>query len=52
MQNTIEQLYMGQIEPQKILGNGNVALRRIEIIKENNYVKLKDSLDEKKDDIR
>ena len=47
MQNTIEQLYMGQIDPQRVLGNGNVELRRIEIIKENNYNKLRDSLDEK-----
>lgn len=47
MQNTIEQLYMGQIEPRNVLGNSNVELRRIEILRENNYNKLKDNLGEK-----
>ncbi|MBQ4645200.1 MAG: hypothetical protein IJB72_05540 [Clostridia bacterium] len=46
MRNTIEQLYMGKIEPRNVLGNGNIELRRIEILRENNHNKLKDSLDE------
>lgn len=46
MKNTIKQLYMGQLEPKNILGNGNVEMRRIEILIENNYNRLKNNLDE------
>lgn len=46
MSNTIAQLYRGQLEPKNILGNGNVEMRRIEILIENNYKKLKENLNE------
>lgn len=46
MKNTITQLYMGQLEPKNVLGNGNVEMRRTEILIENNYNKLKEGLDE------
>lgn len=48
MKNTITQLYMGQLEPKNVLGIGNVEMRRIEILIENNYNRLKESLDEEK----
>jgi len=47
MKNTITQLYMGQLEPKNVLGNGNVEMRKIEILMEKNYDRLKDNLDEK-----
>ncbi len=37
---------MGQLEPKNVLGNGNIELRRVEILMERNYNKLKDNLDE------
>lgn len=46
MKNTITQLYMGQLEPKNVLGNGNIEMRRIELLMERNYNKLKDNLDE------
>ncbi|MBQ8767646.1 MAG: hypothetical protein IJZ16_12695 [Clostridia bacterium] len=46
MKNTIKQLYMGQLEPKNVLGNGNIEMRRIEILIENNYNRLKNNLDE------
>lgn len=46
MSNTIAQLYRGQLEPKSVLGNGNVEMRRTELLIENNYKKLKDNLNE------
>lgn len=46
MLNTITQLYMGQLEPRNVLGNGNVEMRRIEILIEKNCNRLKENLDE------
>lgn len=46
MSNTIAQLYRGQLEPKSILGNGNVEMRRTELLIENNYKKLKGNLNE------
>ena len=46
MPNTITQLYMGQLEPKNILGNGNAEMRRTEILIEKNYNRLKKTLDE------
>lgn len=46
MSNIIAQLYRGQLEPKSVLGNGNVEMRRIEILIENNYNKLKENLNE------
>lgn len=46
MSQTIAQLYRGQLEPKSVLGNGNVELKRAEILIENNYKKLKENLNE------
>lgn len=46
MSNTIARLYRGQLEPKSVLGNGNVEMRNIEILIENNYKKLEDNLNE------
>lgn len=46
MSNAIAQLYRGELEPKSILGNGNVEMRRIELLIENNYKKLKENLNE------
>lgn len=44
MKNTISQLYRGELEPKNYIGNGNVELRRTEILIKNNFDKLKESL--------
>lgn len=46
MSNTISRLYRGQIEPKNLLGNGNVEMRRTEILIEKNFNKLKENLNE------
>ncbi len=46
MSNTISQLYRGQLEPESVLGNGNIELRKTEIMLENNFKKIKENLDE------
>lgn len=46
MSNTISQLYRGQLEPKSVLGNGNVEMRRTEILIENNFNKLKENLNQ------
>lgn len=46
MSNTIEQLYRGQIDPKSVLGNGNVEMRRTEMLIEKNFYKLKENLNE------
>lgn len=46
MSNTIAQLYRGQLEPKNILGNGNIEMRRAEILIEKNFNKLKENLNE------
>lgn len=51
MSNTIAQLYRGQLEPKSVLGNGNVEMRRAEILIENNFNRLKENLNEETKDI-
>ena len=51
MNNTISQLYRGELEPKNILGNGNVDLRRMEILIKNNYERLKEILNENEKEI-
>lgn len=46
MSNTVEQLYRGQLDPKSVLGNGNVEMRRTEILIEKNFYKLKENLNE------
>lgn len=46
MSNIIAQLYRGQLEPKSILGNGNVEMRRTELLIENNYKRLKEKINE------
>lgn len=46
MSNTIAQLYRGQLDPKSVLGNGNIEMRRIEILIENNFNKLRENLNE------
>lgn len=46
MSSTIAQLFRGQLEPKNVLGNGNVEMRRTEILIENNFTKLKENLNE------
>ena len=46
MSSTISQLYHGKLEPKNILGNGNVELRRTEILIKNNFDRLKNTLNE------
>ncbi len=46
MSNTIARLYRGQLEPKSVLGNGNVEMRRSEILIEKNFYKLKENLNE------
>lgn len=46
MSNIILQLYRGQLEPESVLGNGNIELRKTEIMLENNFKKIKENLDE------
>lgn len=46
MSQSIAQLYRGQLEPKSVLGNGNVEMRRMEILLEKNSNKLKQNLDE------
>ena len=51
MSNTISQLYRGELEPKNILGNGNIELRRMEILIENNFNRLKETLNENETEI-
>lgn len=51
MSNTIAQLYRGQLEPKSVLGNGNVEMRRAEILIENNLNRLKENLNEETKEI-
>lgn len=51
MTNTIAQLYRGQLEPKSVLGNGNVEMRRTELLIENNYKRLKENLNEDEKEI-
>lgn len=44
MPNTIAQLYRGQLEPKSVLGNGNVEMRRAEVLIKNNFERLKGNL--------
>lgn len=46
MSNIITQLYRGQLEPKSVLGNGNVEMRRTELLIENNYKRLKENLND------
>ncbi len=46
MSNTIAQLYRGQLEPKNVLGNGNIEMRRIEILIEKNFHRLKENRNE------
>lgn len=46
MNNTISQLYRGELEPKNYIGNGNVELRRTEILIKNNFDRLKETLNE------
>lgn len=46
MKNTIVQLYMGRLAPKNVLGNGNIEMRKIEILMERNYNSLKENLDD------
>ena len=51
MNNTISQLYRGELEPKKYIGNGNIELREIENFIKNNFDKLKESLNENETEI-
>lgn len=51
MNNTISQLYRGELEPKNILGNGNVELRRMEILIRNNLERLKENLNENEKEV-
>jgi len=51
MNNTISQLYRGELEPKNILGNGNVELRRMEILIKNNLERLKENLNENEKEV-
>ena len=46
MSNTISQLYRGELEPKKYIGNGNIELKRTEILIKNNFDRLKETLNE------
>ena len=46
MSNTISQLYRGELEPKKYIGNGNIELKRTEILVKNNFDRLKETLNE------
>lgn len=51
MNNIISQLYRGELEPKNILGNGNVELRRMEILIRNNLERLKENLNENEKEV-
>ncbi len=51
MNTTISQLYRGELEPKNYIGNGNVELRRTEILIKNNFDRLKENLNENEKEI-
>lgn len=46
MSNIISQLYKGELDPESLLGNSNVELRKTEVLIEKNFNKIKENLDE------